>query len=230
MTIDQNTSQEKLEKLYRTIVRQEFLRGTPLNIKPFLRYSLLFLLFPGMVFGFWIGLGLTGAFCAVLLAFLLTDHASWGMAATCTWLCLGLIPAVFITWDTFRRARHTRNQRLMMRQPLRNCPPATCLPSCQHLQWHKQRSKHGQRMVSSIHIPIPSDGVYAFLLTIENYSGARLATDGPMGVCLVESAGKPGETLNALLLYRLKKGQHKLAWAIAHSSEPPKAAISLLNR
>lgn len=231
MRIDQNTPQEELEKLYNALVRREYLRSTPLNLKMFLGYTLLFLLFPGMVFGFWAGLGLTAAFCAVLLTLLLADHASWGVAATCIWLGIGLIPVIsHVIIGTMSRARKTRKLRQMMREPLRHPSPKACIPDRLPLKWSQKRLRHGIQMVSSIVVSVPADGIYAFLLTIEHYSGARLITDGPAGVCVAESAGKPGETLNALLLYRLRQGQHELCWKVVHAEKAPAASISQLNR
>lgn len=230
MKIDCNTSQAELEKLYAAIVRQEFLRGTPLNLRQFLRYTLLFMLFPGMIFGFWVGLGITGAFCAALLALLLTDNASWGVAATCSWICLGLIPAAFITWDTLRRAKKTRDLRMQMREPQRSLSPKACVPDRTPLKWRKKRSRHGHSITSSLIVNAPADGLYAFFLSVDNYSGARLTTDGPAGVCTAESSGKPGETFNALLIYRLKQGQHQLSWTMrAPNQGCPQAVISQLN-
>ena len=69
MKLDHTTTQAELRKLYAVIVRKEFLKGTPLNIKPFLRYTLLFLLFPAMIFGFWVGFGITAVFCVALSSF-----------------------------------------------------------------------------------------------------------------------------------------------------------------
>jgi hypothetical protein len=56
MEINKNTSQADMQRLYAAVVKREFLKGTPLNIKAFLRYAILFLLFPGMIFGFYVGL------------------------------------------------------------------------------------------------------------------------------------------------------------------------------
>ena len=66
MKIDTNTTQAELSRLYKAIVRQEFLKGTPLNLKFFLRYTIMFLLFPAMMLGFWVGLIITAIFCVFI--------------------------------------------------------------------------------------------------------------------------------------------------------------------
>ena len=57
MKIDAHTTQEQLLKLSEQVLRRDLLQSTPLNLRFFLRYLILFLLFPGMVFGFKVGEG-----------------------------------------------------------------------------------------------------------------------------------------------------------------------------
>lgn len=227
MKIDASTPQADMQKLYAAVVKREFLRGTPLNIKAFLRYAILFILFPGMIFGFYVGLAVTAAFCAVLLTLVLTDNTQWGMTATLSWLALGLLPTIFITWDTWRRAARTRALRMTEREPLPGVHTATTAAHTT-LKWRPKQNNGGTMRICSATVTAKEDGIYAFLLTINNYSGARLITDGPAGMCLVQSSGKKGENFQALLLYRLKSGTHELYWSLM-ADESPLTTLSRLN-
>lgn len=229
MKIDKSTSQADLEKLYAAVVKREFLRGTPLNVKAFLRYAVLFLLFPGMILGFYVGLAVTAAFCGVLLTLVLTDNTHWGMTATLSWIGLGLIPTTFITINTWRSAARTRALRMLDREPLAgtNAAKAT-IPAHMPLKWRPKKVEGSTIRIANATVKAEQDGVYAFLLSIKNYSGTRLVTDGPAGMCLVQRVGNKGEELQALLLYRLKAGAHELLWTL-HGDEAPQTTLSRLN-
>ena len=229
MQINKRTSQADMQKLYAAVVKREFLKGTPLNVKAFLRYAVLFMLFPGMVLGFYAGLAITAAFCGVLLTLVLTDNMQWGMTATLSWLALGLIPTTFVTIDTWRRAVRTRAQRMMERHPLPGVHATkSAVPERMPLKWRPKKSNGGTIRIASAAITAETDGIYAFLLCIENYTGTRLVTDGPAGMCLVQSSGQKGEELQALLLYKLKAGAHLLCWSL-QGDETPQATLSRLN-
>lgn len=227
MKIDQNTPQADLQRLYEAVVKREFLKGTPLNLRAFLRYAVLFILFPGMIFGFYVGLAVTAAFCGILLTLVLTDNMQWGMTATLSWLALGLIPTTFITIDTWRRAARTRALRMMEREPLPGSHTAKDTVE-QQLKWRPKKSDGNTIRIANATVKVEEDGIYAFLLCIKNYSGTRLITDGPAGMCLVQSEGKKGEDLQALLLYRLKAGVHELQWSL-HADEAPQTTLTRLN-
>ncbi len=229
MKIDKHTPQEDMQKLYAAVVKREFLRGTPLNVKAFLRYAILFLLFPGMVFGFYVGLAVTAIFCGVLLTLVLTDNMHWGMTATLSWLVLGIVPTIFITIDTWRRAARTRAQRMMERSPLPGShAPKGAAPAHMPLKWRPKKSNGTTIRIASATVQVEADGIYAFLLCIRNYSGTRLVTDGPAGMCLVQSSAKKGEELQALMLYRLKAGVHEMNWTL-QGDEAPQTTLSRLN-
>ena len=228
MKIDKNTPQSDLQLLYEAVVKREFLKGTPLNLRAFLRYTVLFMLFPGMIFGFYVGLAVTAAFCGVLLTLVLTDNTQWGMTATLSWLALGLLPTIFITVDTWRRAARTRDMRMLVRTPLplsSNATKATTQPT---IKWRLKKSDGNTIRIASATVNAEEEGIYAFLLCIKNYSGTKLVTDGPVGMCMVQSNGKKGEELQALLLYQLKAGVHELQWSL-HADEAPHTTLTRLN-
>ncbi|MBR7109272.1 MAG: hypothetical protein IKC90_04465, partial [Akkermansia sp.] len=108
MKLDNTTTQAELQKLYAAIVRKEFLKGTPLNIKAFLRYTLLFLLFPAMIMGFWVGFGVTAVFCVFLITMIALDFVTVALVAVLSWFSLGLLPVSYVTWKTYSKAARTR--------------------------------------------------------------------------------------------------------------------------
>lgn len=229
MEINKNTSQADMQRLYGAVVKREFLKGTPLNIKTFLRYAVLFILFPGMIFGFYVGLAITAAFCGVLLTLVLTDNMHWGMTATLSWLALGLLPTTFVTIDTWRRAARTRALRMIDRAPLPGANAAKAMVTLHtRLKWRPKKVNGSSIRIATATVKAENDGIYAYLLSIKNYSGSRLVTDGPAGMCLVQSTGKKGQELQALLLYRLKAGIHELCWSL-QADESPDTTLSRLN-
>ncbi len=221
MQLDHNTTQTDLQKLYHLIVRKEFLKGTPLNLKAFLRYTLLFLLFPGMIFGYWAGFGITAAFCLLLTIMVSLDQVSLALICVFTWFSLGLLPVCYITWKTYSRAARTRALRLMQREPLGTNPAKAITPHNTRLNWHNLRRKHNTMQTASIVINAPQDGVYVLLLTIPTYNGGRLLTDGPAGMCIMQKQVQKGKELNALQLYNLKKGAHEICWSFSVTEDTP---------
>lgn len=75
--IDARTSQAELNLLVERGLRRDFLKCTPLNLKQFIPFTLLFLLFPGMVLGWRIGGLLTALFAAFLTGCLIWDAPAW---------------------------------------------------------------------------------------------------------------------------------------------------------
>ena len=221
MKLDNTTTQAELQKLYATIVRREFLKGTPLNIKPFLRYTLLFLLFPGMILGFWVGFAITAAFCVLLITLLALNYVSVALVAALSWFSLGLLPISYVTLQTYRKAARTRKLRLLQREPLGANPAKACVPQNMPLKWQNLRRKNNTVKVAKITINAPQSGIYVMLLTMPDYNGARLLSDGPAGMCIMQKNAKKGGELSALLLYNLKEGAHEISWSITSADDRP---------
>ena len=231
MKLDSTTTQAELQKLYKAIVTKEFLKGTPLNIKAFLRYLILFLLFPGMILGYWVGFIMTGIFCGLLIILLSVDCVSAATIAVFTWFCLGLLPISYVTWKTYSKAARTKKLRLMVRETLDANPAKACVPQNMPLKWNTLRRKHNTRLVASVVINAPHTGIYVLLLTMPHYSGARLLTDGPAGMCIMQTKAQKGGELSALLLYNLKSGAHEINWTlVCQEDEPaPEAYLTMIN-
>lgn len=232
MKIDADTPQTELSKLYKAIVRQEFLKGTPLNLKYFLRYTIMFLLFPAMILGFWAGLAVTGLFSLYLIIILCLGHTSLALVSCFSWVSIGILPISFITYKTYKRAAKIKKLRLLVREPLPSVPSRACTPDNLQLKWNAQRRKNNELCIASIVLDAPQDGIYALYLSLPNYNGERLLTDGPAGVCILQKNTPKSGPLNALLLYNLKKGAHEITWSLTcpNAKQAPAATITQINR
>ena len=83
-------------------------------------------------------------------------------------------------------------------------------------------------MAAHLVLQAAQQGVYAVLITLKNYEGAQLVTQGRQGTSLVYAGGGKGSDFNALVLYRLEPGTHELIWAIP-AGTAPETRVSLLN-
>ncbi len=230
MKIDEKTPQDMLQKLYEGVLRQEFLRSTPLNLRQFLGFLVLFLLFPAMVFGFWAGIGVTGGFCIVLFALLYLQHADWGMLLAGGWCAVGLLALAYVTRGVLRHGRELREKRRRVRSAEPGAAKGELCPIRKILNWHK--GKDARVWKASFSLEAPAEGIYAFLLSLDSYSGARFGTDGTEGCCTVQANGQKGGRFDALLLYKLAAGRHLLEWrmAVSPSGEKPTATLTQLNK
>ncbi len=228
MKIDAHTPQRDLLKLSESVLRRELLKSTPLNLRHFLRYMVLFLLFPGMVFGFAAGMAVTVCFCALLLCVLL-----WGSPAAATisiysWLALGIGVLVFVQVGVIRKCIKENRQRRRYRPAKKGLKHPQPAPAALPLKWAPS-AKHKDFLVSSLVFSAPQRGIYAFLLMVKDYDGRRIITGGVTGTTIVHAEGKPGAELRSLTLYRLEAGRHELSWAVPAGQGAPKAEISLLS-
>lgn len=228
MKIDATTSQEELLKLSEAVLKRDFLRSTPLNLRFFLRYVVLFLLFPGMVFGFRVGLGITIAFCALLVGILLWGGEAASAVAIYSWLGAGLLVLVCVSYGVLRKAWLERQQRRLFRPAQQGLRHAKIQPERCPLRWHAAGAEGFS--AASLVLRVPARGVYAVLLTLREYSGAKIVTGGKTGTAVVHAEGGKGSDFHALTLYRLEAGCHELTWAVPMTGRQcPQAEVSLLN-
>lgn len=226
MTITKDTPQAELLQLSDTVIKREFLKSTPLNLGKFLRYVLLYLLFPGMVFGFASGMVLTIVFCLALGGILLWGDEADASVAIYSWFAAGLVVVVLVNiiviragWTECKRRAAFRPAKAGLKHPLAS--PANYAP-----RWHEKDGFH----IASIVLNAPKRGIYAIFITIPDYDGRRLITGGKVGTCTVQAEGKPGETFQALVLYRLEQGHHELSWATPAQFKPaPNLSLTQLN-
>lgn len=226
MKIDAHTTQEQLLKLSEQVLRRDLLQSTPLNIKFFLRYLILFLLFPGMVFGYKVGMGITLAFCAALVGILFWGSEAASALAIYSWLSCGFLVQLFVTIGVVRKAWRERELRRSYRPATPGLHHAQRHPQKYPLRWRKSNTEGF--LAAHLILQAPRRGIYAVLVTLKNYQGAQLVTQGRQGTSLVHAGGGKGKDFNALVLYRLEPGLHELIWAIPEGQNPV-AEVSVLN-
>lgn len=227
MKIDAHTTPEQLLKLSEQVLRRDLLQSTPLNLRFFLRYLILFMLFPGMVFGFKWGLGITLGFCAVLVGILVWGSEAASALAIYCWLSCGLLVLLLVTIGVIRKAWKERELRRQYRPATPGLHHAQRAPQNHPLRWHKSNTVGF--VAAHLVLNAPKRGVYAVLLTLKNYEGSHLITQGRQGTSLVHAGGGKGADFNALVLYRLEPGLHELIWAIPAEIKAPETVVSLLN-
>ncbi len=226
MKIDAHTTQEQLLKLSEQVLRRDLLQSTPLNIKFFLRYLILFLLFPGMVFGYKVGMGITLAFCAALVGILFWGSEAASALAIYGWLSCGFLVQLFVTIGVVRKAWREREVRRSYRPATPGLHHAQRRPQKYPLRWRKSNTEGF--VAAHLILQAPQRGIYAVLITLKNYQGSQLVTQGRQGTSLVHAGGGKGKDFNALVLYRLEPGLHELIWAIPEGQNPA-AEVSVLN-
>lgn len=224
--IDAHTTQEQLLKLSEQVLRRDLLQSTPLNIRFFLRYLILFLLFPGMVFGYKVGMGITLAFCAALVGILFWGSEAASALAIYSWLSCGFLVQLFVTIGVVRKAWRERELRRCYRPATPGLHHAQRRPQKYPLRWRKSNTEGF--LAAHLILQAPQRGIYAVLVTLKNYQGSQLVTQGRQGTSLVHAGGGKGSDFNALVLYRLEPGLHELIWAIPEGQSPV-AEVSVLN-
>lgn len=229
MKIDAQTTQTELEKLRESVLRRELLKSTPLNLRQFLRYLVLFLLFPGMVFGFRVGMAVTLFFCVLLGGVLVCGSPAAATVSIYSWLALGIGVLLFVQVGVIRKTVQENRRRRQCRPAGKGLKHPQNKPSDDTLRWTTYTKKEGF-LVSSFVFRAPRRGLYAFLLTVKDYDGRRILTGGVTGTVIVHAQAVPGAELQSLTLYHLEKGLHELTWAVPQAAQgAPKATLTLLN-
>lgn len=212
--------------MYNAVLKREFLKSTPLNLKVFLRYAVLFLLFPGMVFGFRVGMLTTLAFCGILVVVLVFGSDAAAAVSIYSWLCAAAFVILAVNVAVMRRAWNERKRRSVYRPAMAGLKHAQYCPQHVMLKWHPGEKN---RLIARLNIKVKSRGVCAMLLTFRQFDGRRIITAGIEGTCILQSQGKAGEDFHALILYRLEPGTHELAWAMPGAQTALHAEVSQLN-
>ncbi len=228
MKIDRTTTQEQLMKVTDAALLRDFLRGTPLNLKAFFRIGLLFMLFPGMLLGFRVGMLITGLFAAGLMGCLLWGQEAWGVQAVRCWLITGAVVvacvSVYVSMGAWRQRR--RREIFLDADDSLSAADAVSAPQELALHWQEEDGRYMSRLV----LDIPVRGLYAYLFTVEDYEGEGIGTMRAQDACLSQGEGKPSLRYNQFFVYRFEAGLHELAWyTTSLKGGAPKAVISQLN-
>ncbi len=228
MKIDRNTSQEQLMRVTDAALMRDFLRGTPLNLKAFFRIGLLFMLFPGMLLGFRIGILITGIFAAGLMGCLLWGQEEWGVQAVRWWLITGAVLVVCVSVYVSISSWKQRRKRELFLPADASLPAAEAVRDPQELPivWKEEEGRYVARLV----LDIPARGLYAYLFTVDDYEGDGIGTERAQEACLSQGEGTPSLRYNQFFVYRFEAGLHELAWyTTSLRGGEPKAVISQLN-
>lgn len=227
--IDTQTSQAELSRLVEAGLRRDFLKSTPLNIKQFIPFTVLFLLFPGMVLGWRIGGLLTALFASFLTGCLIWDAHEIAMNGLRIWLFWGCATVLIVTYQVTRDGLKTmRRRRLPLLPVKRDRRAGVRCPKEAPLSWEKESLAGVSCYVSRFLVEAPQPGFYAFLRTVDDYEGVLRFSPH---TAFEHMEGKTGLRVNDLVIYRLEAGLHELVWATANADAgEPKAAITQLNR
>lgn len=226
MTVTKDTPQAQLKQLSDAVIKREFLKSTPLNLGKFLRYVVLYLLFPGMVFGFSAGIALTVAFSLALVGILVWGDGSDASTAIYGWLAAGLVVVALVNIVVIRAGWRECRRRAAFRLAKAGLKHAVDMPVEYAPHWHEKDGFH----IAEMTLHAPARGIYAVLVTITDYDGRQLITGGKTGTCTVQAEGKPGATFHAMVLYRLEAGMHELSWAMPARGLPaPAMSVTQLN-
>ena len=228
MKLDSQTPHAELERLFMRLTLAEFLRNTPINLRLFARYAVLFVLFPSMVLGFRAGLGIMLAFCAGMLAVMLAGQDEWAYAAVKLWLLAGVVVYIGVvirtTLSAARRMRESRSPRPAERPLTTSSSPTPCgvLP----MPWQKERDGFAAQMT----LCADQAGVYALMIELQDCGRGRLMAEGTRGLCCPRRSGR-GNHLELLALLRLEAGEHILRWRFAGAdTHCPRGTVTLLCR
>ena len=227
MRIDSHTPQAELEKLYMLVTRQELLRNTPLNVKIFLRYAVLFIFFPGMIIGFWAGWIITFAFILTLIGFMLADMQEQIRLLQAIWLGCGLSVFAYVTYSTLRAAVLTCRLRRRSRVAEKGRSGAATQPGSYTLRW--KLAPDGSHWLAEFALEPATPGIVALMLELNGAAKRQLLSLGKQGECLVQHSPAP-DAQRTLLLYKLADGRHQLRWALTtQESDPPVTTLTLLH-
>ncbi len=227
MKIDRTTTQEQLLRVTDAALRRDFLAGTPLNLKAFLRNAVLFMLFPGMVLGFRIGMLVTGLFAAFLMGCLLWDHEDWGVWTVRWWLLWGVFTVLGVTVMVGVNSWRAWQRRKLYLPADEKAKPGVVEPDALPLRWEKEDDHYECRLT----LDIARRGIYAYLLTIDDYEGDGIGARRAQDACLSHGEGQASLRYNQLFIYRFEPGAHELSWYTASlRGGEPKARITQLNK
>lgn len=225
--IDDKTTQEELARVVDAGLRRDILRSTPLNLKQFIPFSVLFLLFPGMILGWRWGGVITAVFAAFLTGCLMWDADTLALHAVRVWFFWGCATIAIVSYQVLRAALVLAHRRRLPVAPKKGLGKGTAVPKDTPLSWSREKVAGEECYVSRFVLEAPVTGYYAFLRTVEDYDG--IVRYSP-NTAFEHMEGKTGLRVNDLVIYRLAAGRHELIWATGRADgSPPVATISQLN-
>jgi len=228
--IEIDTSQEQLIALSNAAIKQHQRKSLPFN-RSGLAMLLLFIFFPGMILGFKRGLIFTMFIAVSMSGVMIFGSDEWAVLITKYYFMLGGAAAVaafclrLMSWKKQGGELHTF---LVANSSAPGCKGRT-FPQKVMLKMREA----GEEWQAHIDIYVEHQGVYAYLLELENYGQAhRIKTASGQESCYFEWG--PGKSPNyAIMLYRFEKGTHRLQMLIAPNPitlECPKVKLTQINQ
>lgn len=229
MNISANTPQYQLCKLTRASTRAYVFNALPITGRG-LRTTLLFILFPGMLFGFWKGLMLTGAVTIAMMIALAMDDPSINIAITRGYLIWGVLTAFGVAGSILMGAIKEAKLRRQYIQPIRPCEQNA------DLIFPQQHSMHVKAVGDAYHAEIefeaPVQGIYTFIIELQHCDWAGVPQlQGNRNACILEWR-KQERPESAFFAYRLEAGIHQISiklGVVKSSTGRPKAQITQIN-
>ncbi len=224
MTIDAHTTQRELLALHERLARDEFLRNSPVNPRLFAGYAVLFILFPGMVLGFRVGIGMMIAVSIGIIVALVNGAEPVAERFVLSWLILGVAVFLWVTGYTLLKARKRWQ---MMRQtrpadaPLAPDAKITTCASVYPLKWKKS----GQNGFYSTTLVLQCDvaGIWVVIPELEQVGRGRLLLPATPGICCPRRTNTDN-TLRIPFFCKLAVGEHRLTWEFVTDQAPPSHA------
>ena len=229
MKLDSQTTRVELERLFMKLTLAEFLGNTPLNLRMFARYAVLFVLFPSMVLGFRAGLWIMLAFCAGMLTAMLAGQNEWAYAAVKIWLLVGVVVFIGVVTSTLlsamKRLRESRSARQADRPISSSSSPTPCGELL--MPWRRDRDAY----TAQISLCADHAGIYALLIELQDCGRGHLMAEGMRGLCCPRRSGGE-DNLKLLALLKLETGEHSLRWRFVGDDSPrcPRGTAILLCR
>lgn len=230
VNISADTPQAQLCKLTEAATRAHMLSALPITGRG-LRTMLLFILFPGMIFGFWKGLILTGIATIGMVIAIALDDPSISVAITRAYFIWGAITAIGVACSVMVAAIREAKRRRQYIIPLREGEHKAELIYPQQEPLHITSLENA--FLAEVEFEAPAQGVYAFIIELEHcdWASAPMLQD-KRHACILEWRNKERPE-SLFCAYRLEAGIHQISMkmgVVKRSTGRPKAKLSQINK
>ncbi len=213
VNIDASTSQSDLMRLTEGALRRRLARALPFH-KEGIRGMLLFLLFPGMLFGFRVGLLLTAAVAGAMGATLIFSAEGLGTNIVQSYFVVGAVVSVGVAISIFLQERKRVRVLRSFLKPDADLKLDAGVPAPERQRMDLAHEESGG-FRAYFDLYVEKDGVYGFLIDLESYGWAtKLMTSAGNEACLF-SWGDGQKPAQAICLFRLGSGVHRLQMKVS---------------
>ncbi len=205
-------------------LRRRLARALPFN-KEGVRGMLLFFLFPGMLFGFRVGLLLTAAVAGAMGATLVFSAEGVGTSIVQSYLIVGAIVSVGVAVSVFLQEKKKVNKLRSFQKPDEKLKLTTGVPNPNRQKLELEHDENGG-FRAYFNLAVEKDGVYGFLLDLESYGWATKLTTSEGGDACLFSWGEGKKPSQAISLFRLGAGVHRLQMRVSAEKRKKKSSSS----